>query len=64
MKNQITVKGEFKKRMDLINDSNFRKECAKYAQQIGITEQEWNQNKAGILMMIANEVCGIQDKSN
>jgi hypothetical protein len=40
----------------LINDENFRNTCAQTAKQIGITAQEWNENKVNILYMWASQV--------
>lgn len=63
MKTQVTFNSEFKRREDLINNAEFRAMCAEYVQKVGITSEEWNTNKAGILMMIANEVCGLENKN-
>jgi hypothetical protein len=63
MKTQVTFNSEIKRREDLINNAEFRAMCAEYVQKVGITSEEWNRNKAGILMMIANEVCGLENKN-
>jgi len=63
MKTQVTFNSEIKRREDLINNAEFRAMCAEYVQKVGITSEEWNSNKAGILMMIANEVCGLENKN-
>lgn len=62
MTTAITFNSEFKRREDLISNAEFRATCAQYAQKVGITSEEWNTNKMGILMMIANEVCGLENK--
>ena len=64
MTTQITIESEFKKRTDLIENAEFRAKVAEYCKQIGMTAKDWNENKAGILMMMANEVCGLENKSN
>jgi len=43
-------------------DIEFRKIARKIAVQMGITAKEWNANKMSILMHIANEFCGIEDR--
>ena len=63
MKTQVTFNSEIKRREDLINNSEFRAMCAEYVQKVGITSEEWNSNKAGILMMIANELCGFENQN-
>jgi hypothetical protein len=63
MKTQVTFNSEIKRREDLINNAELRAMCAEYVQKVGITSEEWNSNKAGILMMIANEVCGLENKN-
>jgi hypothetical protein len=42
--------------VSLINDENFRNICAQTAKKIGITAQEWNENKINILYMWASQV--------
>ena len=62
MKTTNFIETEYKRRTDLVNDINFRKDCAKIAQQIGITAKEWNENKAIILLKWANDICSIENK--
>lgn len=50
----MTIQTEFQKRLDLINDAKFVKICIQAAKKLGITPKQWNENKAGILMMFAN----------
>lgn len=59
---KTTIKSELKRRMDLVNDINFREICAKHSELIGITPKEWNENKAIIIMKFANDFCGIENK--
>ncbi len=58
-----TIKSELKRRMDLVNSEDFRTSCAEIAKQVGITSEEWNNNKAVILMMWANEFCRIENET-
>ena len=64
MKTQITIESEWMRRESLVQDYDFRLRCAKIAEAMGITEQEWNANKAIICLMMANEVCSIENKMN
>lgn len=64
MKTNQFIKAEYKRRMDLVNDVEFRKSCVELAQKLGITADEWNSNKAGLLLYFANEFCGIENKLN
>ena len=57
MTNSITVQSEMKKRTDLIYDEKFRLAAIEYCKLVGITAKEFNDNKAGILMLLANQVC-------
>lgn len=61
---EITIESEWKRRTDLIESSDFRKECAKYAKKMGITSQEWDLNKVEIMIIIANEICSHENKLN
>jgi hypothetical protein len=62
MKTQVTIESEFKRRMDLMENREFRELCIEGAKKLGITAQEWNENKVGILMFFANEFCGLENK--
>ena len=47
----------------LINSVEFRNNCANIAKQVGITSQEWNENKVMILYSWATEVvCNTKSK--
>lgn len=58
------IKKELKRREELIEDLEFRKLCANHANNLGITAEEWNNNKMFFLMFFANEFCRIENKLN
>lgn len=58
---KVTVEGELKRRFDLVGDINFRIKVAEQMQLAGMTEKEWNDNKAVICLMMANEICRIEN---
>jgi hypothetical protein len=58
------IQQEMQKRLDLVNDENFRIKSIEVAKKLGITADEWNKNKAIILMYFANEFCTIANKIN
>ena len=60
----ITIKSELKRRMDLVNDINFRESCAKHSKLIGVTPKEWNENKAIIILKFANDFCSFENAKN
>ena len=65
MKNTtITIESELKRRMDLVNDQDFRKSCADHAKGLGVTPKEWNENKAMIIMKFANDFCSFENSKN
>jgi hypothetical protein len=53
--NTITIQTEMNKRTELIESVEFRKTCANVAKQIGITPEQWESNKAMLMMYFANE---------
>ncbi len=61
---QELIKAEYKRRTDLVENVEFRKTCVEIAKKIGITVEEWNENKVQILLMFANKVCGIENQLN
>ena len=61
---KITIESEFKRRMDLINSLDFRQKAVLIAQKIGVTTEEWNENKPLILLYIANKYCSIENELN
>lgn len=64
METKNFIKTEYQRRLDLVNDVNFRKSCVELAKKLGITAEEWNENKAMLLLYFANEFCGIENKIN
>lgn len=61
-KAETMIRAELKRRMDLVNNVEFRKLAAVAAEKLGITAKEWNENKAGILMLMANEAISQENK--
>ena len=59
---QITAESEFQRRVELIENADFRLKCSKLAQEIGITAKEWNENKIAILMHFANQYCKLENE--
>jgi hypothetical protein len=64
MKTQVTIESELKRRMDLVENPDFRKSCVEIAKKLGISAKDWNENKGLLLMMWANEVCRIENENN
>ena len=58
------IQKEYKRRTDLIEDVKFREMCIELAKKLGITADEWNENKATLLLYFANECCAIENKLN
>jgi hypothetical protein len=63
METKKFIKAELKRREDLVMDIEFRKIVAKHAEKIGITADEWNNNKMPILLYFANQFCSIENKA-
>ena len=59
---QEWIKAQWKRRTDLIESEEFRLNCIEVMKKMGISAKEWNENMAGLLMFMANEVCGMEDK--
>lgn len=57
------IKAEYKRRTDLVNDVNFRKQCVKMAKALGITSEEWNKDKVHIMLIFANKVCQLENQA-
>lgn len=64
MTTQVTIESELKRRMDLVENAEFRKSCVGIAKKLGISAKDWNENKALLMMMWANEVCRIENENN
>ena len=62
MENTVTVQSEFQRRMDLVNNANFVKACVESAKKLGITAQEWNENKAMLCLYFANQICSMENQ--
>lgn len=56
------IEEQMRMRLELIQNPTFVKECIGYVQSLDITAEEWNENKAGILMILANAVVGYGQK--
>ena len=63
MKANELVKNEMNLRMSLINYEKFRIEAVEVAKQLGFTAQEWNENKAMILLFMANEMIAMDNRN-
>jgi len=63
METKKFIKEELKRREDLVMDIEFRKIVAKHAEKIGITANEWNNNKMPILLYFANQFCSIENQA-
>jgi hypothetical protein len=63
METKKFIKAELKRREDLVMDIEFRKIVAKHVEKIGITADEWNNNKMFILLYFANKFCSIENKA-
>jgi hypothetical protein len=50
------IENEMEFRMAIIKDELFIKNSIKVCKKMGLTAQDWNENKAGILMTFANEL--------
>jgi hypothetical protein len=57
------IKAEYKRRTDLVNDVNFRKQCVKMAKALGITADEWNKEKVHIMLIFANKFCQLENQA-
>ena len=57
------IKAEYKRRTDLVEDINFRKQCVKMAKELGITAEEWNKEKVHIMLFFANKICQLENQA-
>lgn len=62
MKAQITIQTELKRRTDLIENPAFIQKAIEVVKMMGISSEEFNNNRMAILMLIANEFCAIENK--
>jgi hypothetical protein len=58
----ITIETELKRRTDLIECPDFINKSVKAANKLGITAKDWNENRTAILLMLANNVCKLQNE--
>jgi hypothetical protein len=63
MKAKQMIKNEMDLRMSIVNDKEFRLQAVEVAKKLGITAQEWNENKAIILLFMANEMISMDNKN-
>lgn len=56
------IDAEFQRRVELVENPEFISKMVVLAKQIGISANEWNENKAAILMMFANQYCQLQNE--
>jgi hypothetical protein len=63
MKATEFIQTEMQRRLDLINDEQFRVKSVEMAKQLGITAKEWNDNKSALLMYFANEFCKLENRA-
>jgi hypothetical protein len=61
---QEFIKKEMDLRVKLVHNPNFIKACIEVAKKIGITANEWNNNKAAILLFMANEAISKDNKTD
>jgi hypothetical protein len=57
------IKAEYKRRTDLVEDINFRKQCVKMAKALGITADEWNKDKVHIMLIFADKFCQLENQA-
>ena len=62
MNTQVTIQTELKRRTDLIENPVFIQKAIEVVKMMGISSEEFNNNRMAILMLIANEFCAIQNK--
>jgi hypothetical protein len=53
---EMNIRKEMKKRTDLIEQKEFRELCADWAKELGLTEAQWNENRAKLYLFFANKV--------
>jgi hypothetical protein len=63
-KAQEYIVTELERRMVLVEDPKFIELAINYSKKLGVTAKDWNENKAGILMLLANKACGIENELN
>ena len=61
---QEFIKKEMDLRLKLVHNPNFINDCIKIAKKMGITAEEWNNNKAALLLFMANEAISKDNKTD
>lgn len=64
MKTTVTTQSELKRRTDLIENPSFVAKAIEAVKLMGISSEEFNNNRMAILMLIANEFCAMENKIN
>jgi hypothetical protein len=64
MTTTITTQSELKRRTDLIENPSFVAKAIEAVKLMGISSEEFNNNRMAILMLIANEFCSMENKIN
>ena len=62
MNTQVTIQTELKRRTDLIENPVFIQKAIEVVKTMGISVDEFNNNRMAILMLIDNEFCAIENK--
>ena len=57
------IKNEMDFRLAIIEDEQFRLNAIEVCKKIGLTAKDWNENKMGILMTLANEMVKIDGQT-
>lgn len=61
---QEFINKEMDLRLKLVHNPNFITVCIEIAKKMGITAEEWNNNKAALLLFMANEVISKDNKTD
>jgi hypothetical protein len=56
------IDAEFQRRVTLVENPEFVSKMAILAKEIGITANDWNENKIAILMLFANQYCSLENE--
>ena len=62
-----TIKTEMKRRLDLVENSEFRNLVVSLLPQLGITAKQWNADRklqTMVYLQVANEYCKIENAHN
>ncbi len=64
MTTQEFISKELEVRVKLASNENFIKSCIKVAKVLGISANEWNENKTTLLLFFANEAISVFNIKN